>query len=134
MQPGRCCGLHESAFSSRSGGCRITTGFVERPDVYIVDLDAYGERDLSDVWPSGEIDVCSSLWELSTEIRDKCVEDSVQAPTTAGGVFKLPRRGLNTLSEHRKLLAGMDWLHGTIWSSEAQIQLLSLKFHRILRS
>lgn len=93
-------------------------------DVYDVDLDVEGEWYLSDIKPSGETDVCSSLQSDFPVIRNKCVEYSVEEPMTADGVFKLPIRGLYTFEKRRDLSAGVDQVHCTIRSLKAQIQSL----------
>lgn len=89
------------------------------PIVYDVDLGVEDEWDLSDKLRSGEMDVCSSLRVDIALIRDKCVEHSVEAPTTAADVFNLASHGLSSLGEQRDLLAGVDQLHHTIQSSMA---------------
>lgn len=45
-----------------------------------------------------------------------------EALTITAGVFKLPLHSLNTLGEQQELSAGVDHLHSTIRSFEAQIQ------------
>lgn len=59
-----------------------------------------------------------------TVICKKCVKYLVKAPDTAGSFFKFPLHDLIYLGEQRELLAGMDWLHSSIQSSEMHIQLV----------
>lgn len=77
---------------------------------------------LSDILPSGKIDVCSSMWADFKVIRDKGVECSVEAPTSAAGDFKLVLRRSNTVGERLELLSCMDSLHSSIRFSETPIQ------------
>lgn len=55
-------------------------------------------------------------------IRYKCVEYCIEALKMAADVFNLAMHGRNTPGNQRNLFAGADRLHGTIPSSEAQIQ------------
>lgn len=61
-----------------------------------------------------KIDVRSSLQPYFTVIHDKCVEYSVEAPTTAASFFILALHGLNTLGMKSELLIGVEWLHSSI--------------------
>lgn len=63
------------------------------PVVNEVELDAEGEWELLNIPPPGEIDVPSSLPADFSIIRDKGVECSIEAPTTAAGMFKLELSG-----------------------------------------
>lgn len=97
-------------------------------DAYDVDVDADGDWKLSDVPPSGEINIRSSLHVDSTVIRDKCVRYLVEAPRPSTGVSKLGLRELITLSDEGKILASVTRFYGTNWSSKAQVQLLRCQF------
>lgn len=79
---------------------------------------------MSNILQSGEINVRSSLLEDLTVIHDEHFEYSVEAPMTAADFFKLVLRDLNTLSEQREILKGMDRLHSSIKLSEECIQSL----------
>lgn len=59
-----------------------------------------------------------------TVIRDKSVVYSVEAPTTAVGVFKIALHRLRVLEEQPKLLASLNRLPNATGSSDAQIQSL----------
>lgn len=61
-------------------------------DVYEVNLDPDQGWCLSYVLSSCRVDVRSSLQVQGTVIRDKCIEYSVEVPTTAADVFKLALR------------------------------------------
>lgn len=91
-------------------------------DVYNVVLHGQGELGLLVIPPSGEIDLRSSLQAEFTVNRENCVTYSIDGPRKAVGVFQLLQVSLNTFCEPRELSAGMDHLHNTIRSSEAQIQ------------
>lgn len=91
-------------------------------DVYDVDPDVEGERDLRDMKLLGEINVRLSLQAYFTAFRYKCVEYLVEAVTTTACVFNLALLVSNTTDEQPEILAIVDQLHSTIQSSEAQIE------------
>lgn len=66
-------------------------------EAYNVDLDAYSNWDLSDIPPSDEINFYSSLRTGITVIRNRYVEHSAEALTTASDVLRLAVRNLRTL-------------------------------------
>lgn len=90
------------------------------PDVYDVDLDAKDKWDMPGKPPSVEIGVCSRLQADFAVVCDQCAQYSIEAPTTAVGVFKLALRGLNTLCEQRGLVGAVDPLCSIIQSSKVQ--------------
>lgn len=104
------------------------------PDVHDVDLDTEGKWDLSDVLHLGEVDARPNLRTDFTLFRDKGIDYSIEAPTTAAGVLKLGLLGLNTIGKQRELLAIADQLHSTILSSAAQRRRFSIKYRGILQS
>lgn len=57
----------------------------------------------------------SSLWQMFSVIRDKCVDYSVKAPTTGGGTFKLALCGLNTIAQQQNLFLGVGRLPNSIF-------------------
>lgn len=79
---------------------------------------------VSDIAPSGEIYVHSSLQADFTVISDRCILYSVEAPTMAAGVFKLSLQSLSILGNQRELLTRMDQGHNCMRLSEAHIQSL----------
>lgn len=92
------------------------------PTVYIiynVDSDAQGVRDLSNIPPSGKVDVRKSLPAGFIIIRDHYVEYLVEVPTSADDFLKLALRDTNYLREQRKLLPVVDGGYRTIQFSEA---------------
>lgn len=84
-------------------------------NAYDGNFNAEGDRNLSDILPSAEIDVPSSSREVSTDICEKFFENSNDGPTKAIGVFKLGLRGLNTLAVQREVLSSMEQLHRAFW-------------------
>lgn len=82
------------------------------------DLETESEWDLTDIPPSGEIDVCSRLQAKFTVIRDNCNEYLVETPAPVGGVFQMALSDLNALGEQRELLEGVEWLYSSIQLSE----------------
>lgn len=89
-------------------------------NVYGVDLHAVGQWSFSDIHPSHEGHVCSSLRVGFTVTHDNCIEYSVDEPKTAAGVFKLALHGLVS----NGAIGGVNGRHSTIWSSEAQLKLV----------
>lgn len=69
-------------------------------DAYDIDVHANDELDLSDIPPSGEIDVSSSLQTDFRVAGVQCEEYSIDAPSTVADVFRRAMRRLNTLFEH----------------------------------
>lgn len=60
---------------------------LSAPDFYSVDLDSKGGWNLLYVVPPGQTEVRSSLQADFPDILAKCVEYSIEASTTAAGVF-----------------------------------------------
>lgn len=93
-------------------------------DLHNAYLDVEGSWDLSDILLSDEIKICASMGADLTDICNRFVDHLVRNRTTAGGVFKLESRGLNSLRKQLKLIASVDRLHNAIMSSRTQIKLL----------
>lgn len=102
--------------------------FTGIPEAFDVQFHSAGQWKLLDILPGRGIHVGSSLLADFAMIGDECDKYSVNAPMDAAGGFKVLLRGSNTLYQQSKLLAVVDRLHRTIWSSEAQIQALQSIF------
>lgn len=119
MPPAEWCSLSNAVayFCPRSqedpkvGGSPIVS--PSKSHEYDFDVDAEGKWDLSDIPPSQEIDVCSSLRADFTVLRGNVIKYSVGAPTTAAAVFKLVLHSLNTLGEQWELLASVERFYST---------------------
>lgn len=89
-------------------------------------VNAKGKWYFSDIRPSCETDVRSSLRADFTAFLDKCVcvDYLNEAQTMADDVFKLALYGLNTLDEKLERMEGVAHLHRSPRLSEAPIQFL----------
>lgn len=63
---------------------------------------------MSDISPSGSIDVCSSLRVDFSLIREKCGEYTIDVPSNATDAFKMALRSLNTLRKQLLYLSSAD--------------------------
>lgn len=72
-------------------------------NAYDIDLEAGRDWVLLSIPRPAWIDFCSSLWVDITFIRDKCVENSIEAPMTDAGFFKWRLRSLDTNEEQQEL-------------------------------
>lgn len=108
MQPGELYHIHASASRVVFEGAQPPPVSLSVLYAHNVDLDIEDEWEFLNILLSDEDDVRSSLLVDFTVNSDKCVEYSVEAPTTAASV-KLARRALNTLGEQQELLTGVNW-------------------------
>lgn len=83
----------------------IPSTWLAVADAYDAGLDAEWNWDSSDIPPTGEAKGHSSLLVDFTVIRNKCVDQSFKALTTADDVFKMDIRRSTTVSEQRELSA-----------------------------